>query len=235
MGRLIGRLLAALYARHEAAIDRWLAKLEARGRKKVLLSFEADVAAQRWYLLYLEKDEDPRLVARFPNAYLHKDLNIQTPGSAHGHAWNSYSFILRGAYTELVDGVERTHQAGDVAVLKYTEHHEITRCAPGTVTLFVHGWRRAPWRFRVGACDKLCDRCATNYGACVNTIKTTPYALNAADGGGAWKRTTWFSTQAPGLERRIRVRQRALAQGKVRARILTRDEVLARSCRENQL
>jgi len=243
MGGLIARLafnrplrllLVWLYNRYEQEVGRVLAWLDARGRKKILVTFEAAIAAQRWYLGFLEEDEDRRRIARLPNAYLHKDLAIETPGSAHRHAWNSYIIILRNGYRQLIDGVPHEHKAGDLVLLRHDQFHEITHCEPGTVTLFMRGFRRGNWHFKVATCATLCGRCAEVYGQCVNGIKTTPYELNAADGG-EWRKTTWFSTKTPGLERKLRVRRRALAGDRVRARILTRDEILHRACRENQL
>lgn len=228
----MGGLISRLYVVCEPAIDLLLTLLDRAGSKKVLLTFSMDVLAQRWYLGYVEADEDRRLIAKLPNAYLHKDLNIHTPGSAHRHAWNSYSLILKGGYTELVDGVARTHKAGDLAVVKQTQRHEITHCEPGTVTLFMHGWRLAPWEFTVESCATLCGRCATEYGRCVNSIKTTPYELNAADGGKV-RVASWMSTKTPGLERRIRIRKRALEKSRVR--VWSRDEFLHKTCEERKL
>jgi hypothetical protein len=228
----VRRAIVALFVRHEVRFDRWLASIEARGWKKLLVSFEGEVADHRYYAVYLEDDEDRRLIARFPNLYVHREMNIQTPGSAHRHAWSSRSLILRGGYTELVDGVQRVHRAGDLVELSFRPHHEIIACEPGTITLFLHDYRVGRWWFRVAPCATLCDRCSTVYGRCVNEIKVTPYELNAAEGG-RWRTTTWFSSKTPGLERKIRIRRRSLQEHRVP--IMSRDEALARVCEEKRL
>jgi len=228
LASIAARLLVALVARYPSALERLLAFLEARGRKWLLVNFDGAIAVQRWYLVYAEKDDyrpgEPRpWYTRLPNAYIHKDVQLLTPGSAHRHAWNTASIILRGGYTELVDGLARTHRAGDIALLSHRQHHEIVRCEPGTLTLFCHGFRLDRWWFRVAPCERLCATCAPK-GACLNARRVTPYEENVGTPQD-WRMTAWFPSRHPGLDKMIARRRRALARGAIR--VLSRDEVLA--------
>lgn len=222
MGRLIARLLML----SPGFLHWFLAVLERLGRKKILVNFDGTIAVQRWYLLYLEDDEDHRFIARFPNAYLHVDLKLETPDSSHHHAWNTYSLVLKGGYVEEVDGVQKTFKVGDLVKLRYDQHHRLVSCEPGTITLFMHGWRRGPWAFKLKPCVKLCDTCATKYGRCVNEIKETAYKENV-DVTGDWRMTAWFLSNTPGLKEKLARRRRSL--GKVK--VLSREEVLSQAAK----
>lgn len=207
--------------------------LEAIGHKKLLVNWDGKIIAYRWYLFYLEDDEDRRLIARLPNIYIHENLLLDTPDGpdSHCHAWPTWSYMLRGGYWEEVDGKLRFNAQGTIAKLGRRQFHRITQCVPGpdgtTMTVFMHGFRNTNWSFRAAPCDKLCETCAEKYGRCVNTTKETPYEVHFG-GRGKWRAVTWFHSKTPGLAGHIALRQRAAAY----VRPLSRDEINARAAKE---
>ncbi len=222
LSKPVRQLLVRLYDRHESKVEAYLERLSAKGRKKVLATFEAEVEMQRWYLLRMETDASPRL---FPNAYFHKDLKVETPGDAHKHGWPSASLILRGGYRALVDGVPEEYKAGDLALLRHDQFHEVVHCEPGTTTLFIRGFRRSTFEFKLTPCATVCNRCAAKYGTCGAAVRTIPYEVTADDGLGVkWRKRMWFNANHPGLERKLRIRRKVLARAALP--ILTRDEFI---------
>ncbi len=199
--------------------------LEKAGRKKVLVNFMGEVVAYRWYVLYLEEDEDTRFIARFPNIYIHQNLMPDTPDGPepHKHAWNTYSLMLNGGYWEEVNGRERYNPPGSWALLKYGDYHRITKTNPNAWSMFCHGFRKGRWGFKQKACETICATCAEKYGVCVNTTRDVPY--EAHFGGKALKRRVhWFPSKEPGLEKRLARRREAVKK----ITLPTLDEVNAR-------
>lgn len=212
------------------ALDLFLKLLERIGRKKLLVNWDGEVIAYRWYVFYVEEDEDDRFIAKFPNVYIHQNLKHETPDGpdSHTHAFNSYSLIMSGGYHEEVDGKSRYNAKGTIAKLKHRQFHRIVKVDPGTMTLFMRGWRKGPWSFKAAPCEKICETCSSEYGACVNTLKETPYELHFS-GKGQWRAVRWFPSNTPGLERKLAIRREAIKKVKV----LSRDEVNARAAKEH--
>lgn len=231
----VRRRLVRLFDEREADFQRWLDRIERERRaKKVMLTFEAKIEAQRWYLVFLEEDEDPRLIARLPNAYFHRDFAAETPGDSHSHPWPTASLILRGGYAALVDGELQEYRAGDLAVLRHDQFHEVVRCEPGTCTLFIHGFRRRPWEFKLKPCETVCDHCASKYGTCAGAVRTIPYEATAQESAtGKWRKRTWFNTSDVDVDRMIRVRKRALKDKSFD--VLSRDEFVQAQAREHNI
>ncbi len=207
----------------------FLKLLEKLGRKKVLVNFAGEIIANRWYVFYLEEDEDPRWIAKLPNLYIHQNVKTDTPDGpdSHHHAWNTWSLILNGSYTEEVNGKTRYNWRWSIAKLKVTDFHRIVCCAPNTWTAFFHGFRIGKWGFKAKACATLCETCGVKYGACVNTLTETPYDVHFG-GKGAWRAVRWFASNFPDLAAKIERRRRAIKKVKV----LTRDEINARVAKE---
>lgn len=209
---------------------KWLLRLlEKMGRKKVLMDFTGQVIAYRWYVLYREEDEDERFIARFPNIYIHQNLRRETPDGpdAHRHAWNTYSWMISGGYSEEVNGVLRRNPRWSWARLKHTDYHRIVATEPNAWSVFCHGFRRGPWGFRMKACDAICETCAGVDGVCMNTKHVVPHATYFGSKK-AWRSVAWFHVGMPGLARRIARRQAAIKK----VRVVGRDEVNARVTKE---
>jgi len=111
-----------------------------------------------------------------PSARIH---HIQRPDGdrhLHNHPWNAQRIVLRGWYTEELEGtneniwrwlkggsdlfirdwsssqalVNRTLRAGDTAPLRAGEFHRISEVSEGGVwTLFITGRWRNPWGFKM--------------------------------------------------------------------------------------
>lgn len=205
----------------------WL--LEKLGRKKVLMDFTGQVIAYRWYVLYREEDEDERLIARFPNIYIHQNLREQTPDGpdSHHHAWNTYSLMLSAGYHEEVDGALRYNKRLSWACLKHSQYHRITAVDPNSWTMFCHGFRKGPWGFKMKACATVCETCAALDGVCLNTKHIVPHATYFGSKK-AWRSVAWFPSNTPGLGKRIARRQAAIKK----VRVVGRDEVNARVTKE---
>lgn len=200
-----------------------LLALEKMGRKKVLVSFDGQVLAHRWYLLYKEDDEDGRLIARLPNIYFHRSFQLESPDGPHmhRHAWNTWSRILAGGYLEEVNGLKvRKHGPGDWACLKHTDFHRILRFDPGTLTMFCHGFRRSTWGFKAMPCKVVCGRCQERYGECVNRRTETPHSAHFSSDH-SWRTTAWIDANRPGLEDQLRRRREAVK----RVQVLTPGQV----------
>lgn len=123
----------------------------------------------RYYLFYRDRMDNPRWVDYLPNAYIHI-FEIEEPDGEdeHSHPWNSYSLILDGGYVESVNHKEkRETKAFGLVKVNYNDSHRLARVQPGTTTLFMHGFRRADWRFYMKPHETICDFCRDeNNGVC---------------------------------------------------------------------
>jgi hypothetical protein len=209
-------------------LDRFLAYLTRKGRRRTLVKYDGSVSAYRYFPFWVEEDEDPR---RYPNLWIHQNVELETPDGpdSHRHPWNTYSYVHRGGYIQEVNGVRSWH--GLWASLKFTDYHRIVRVRPGTVTLFFHGWRRGPWLFKLQACAALCETCAAKYGTCHNNVKTIPHEVFFGRNG-KWRTARWFPSLLPGLDRMISRRKQAIRDRRVHR--LPVDEVRARMSAERR-
>jgi hypothetical protein len=212
-------------------LDLFLRLLEWMGRKKVLVDFAGNVRAYRYYVFFMEEDEDTRLIGRLPNIYIHVNVELNTPDGpdTHRHPWNTYSYMIRGGYLEEVNGKYRFHETGTVARLRHTDYHRVVQVRPGTVTAFMHGWRRGPWLFRLAPCAAVCPSCDEKYGKCYNEVSTVPHATFFGSKG-KWRTARWFLSKTPGLRAMIERRRRASAD--VRVKQLSTEEVRSRMASE---
>jgi hypothetical protein len=71
---------------------------------------------QRWWLI-------PK--NRFFNMYLHKFLRSDDDRAMHDHPWCNLSWLLRGAYLEVIPGQIKVRRAGDFAMRRPTARHRI--------------------------------------------------------------------------------------------------------------
>lgn len=206
-----------------------LSLLEKIGRKKVLMDFTGQIIACRWYVLYSEEDEDQRLIAKFPNIYVHQNLRLETPDGpdSHRHAWNTYSWMISGGYSEEVNGVMRVNRRWSWAVLKNTDYHRIVKVEPNAWSIFCHGFRKGAWGFKMKACDTVCPTCAAVDGICLNTKVVVPHATYFGSKK-AWRSVAWFPSKMRGLAKKVARRQAAIKK----VTVVGRDEVNARVTKE---
>lgn len=157
-----------------------LTLLEKLGRHEVLVDGYGKIYWHRYYLFYRDRMDNPRWVDYLPNAYIHIFESEEPDGEdEHSHPWNSYSVLLKGGYTESINhGTERETKALGLARVGYNDTHRLTNVQHGTTTLFMHGFRRADWRFHIKQHENICDFCKNeNGGVCYKT----PQVLNFAD------------------------------------------------------
>ena len=179
----------------------FLKLLEKCGRKYAIVDFFGDVIQWRYYLFYVESHVDNRWLARLPNIFLHiypgeKSGDGLSPeeANAHSHPYNTWGFIVKGGYTEVInEQTTRETTRFGVAYMSHSDHHRIARVKPGTVSLFLHGFRRAKWMSYTYVCKKVCDTCAsTNGGTCHKTPSIKPLDNDIEDvrsklGGRGWR------------------------------------------------
>lgn len=205
--------------------------LDLLGRRKTFAAFTGIAFNNRWFIGYVENDEDARPIAKLPNLYLHQNLERESPDGPdeHYHAWNTWSLILSGGYWQVVDGALSFHGRWSIVRLKHTQRHRIVRCLPNTWTLFFHGWRVSTWRLKVQGCSVLCSTCGPA-GTCYAASHDIPYDIYFGGAGGKYRRGRWFKW-TPELERTLRIRRKALEKGGDRIKPLSRDELNAEICR----
>ena len=165
--------------------------LERHGRKYALVDFYGDVLMYRYFILYVERQDDPRFVARFPNVWTHilpRDASGRGPDgiSPHRHPWSAVGLILRGHYVELLNNTkERRTAVGQLAYTSYKDDHRVLTVGKDTLTIFFHGFRRATWT-KVGyPCKTICSTCKSkNNGKCLSTLGEYPLPPVDPDPGG---------------------------------------------------
>lgn len=225
----------------------WL--LEKLGRHEVLVDATGKVYWHRYYIFYHDRMDNPRWIDHLPNAYLHIFAIDQADGEdVHAHPWSTVSFMLRGAYTESIrkggegELVDRDTKAGRFAFLSYKDFHRLAKVELGTVTLFMHGWRRAGWRFDVRKHKVICDYCQKeNGGVCYKDEKVMNFTEYLGRGDPlnqtySKNRTFTWTTVTPDfkrkMERRVAAMQRmgvAPPESKDKAREILRDVMVQRS------
>lgn len=151
--------------------------LRRKGRAWALVDFYGDVQMYRYFPLWTEPHTVSRWWQWLPNLMIH--LFPGEPGGtgpdgegSHSHPWPSLGLIVRGSYTEVVNLVKvRCHRALGLALLKSTDWHRITAVTPGTISIFMHGFRRrAKWSVLGVPCAKKCDACATRGLSCIKPV-----------------------------------------------------------------
>ena len=149
----------------------WLLKfLERHGRKYAFVDFYGDILSYRYYVLYYEPHHDTRWLAKFPNIWMHVFPGEPTGWAhdgkiPHSHAWSALAIVWRGQYTDLVNNVRtRATKALGFAFTSYKDDHRITHVAPGTHTIFIHGFRRKDWTMVGYRCKEVCQECKDYHG-----------------------------------------------------------------------
>jgi hypothetical protein len=143
--------------------------LEKLGRHEVLVGAYGKIYWHRYYIFYRDRMDNPRWIDYLPNAYIHIFESEEPDGEdEHCHAWSSLSFMFKGQYIESINhNKERTTKAGQFSFLSYKNSHRLKKAEIGTTTLFMHGWRRADWKFFVKPHEVICDFCVKeNNGVC---------------------------------------------------------------------
>lgn len=92
---------------------------------------------------------------RFFAIYIHR-LTAMNSGYPHTHAWNFWTWVLRGGYTESVSNLdgrkyERQHTWGSFKRTKRDEAHKISSLNPSTLTLVLAGRLHQDWGFMTEA------------------------------------------------------------------------------------
>lgn len=85
---------------------------------------------------------------------LHKIKSADKTPFKHSHPFHYVSVILRGGYTEKIDGEIKTHTVGRIIIRRNTTMHRIQSVQPGTVTLFFT-WKTPDykWQFSEEQCE----------------------------------------------------------------------------------
>ena len=158
----------------------FLLLLEKLGRHEVLVDGFGKIYWHRYYLFYHDRMDNPRWIDYLPNAYVHIFESEEPDGEdEHSHPWNSVSLLLKGEYAESINySTSRKTKSLGIARVKYKDTHRLTNVAHGTTTIFMHGFRRANWRFHVKPHETLCDFCRDeNNGVCYKK----PQVMNFTD------------------------------------------------------
>lgn len=203
---------------------RFLAWLEKKGRRHALVTFEGDVIAFKYCLLYNE------LAGResgWPNIYIHQFMRvggIDGEDLIHSHPHSTLSIILIGGYTEFVKklGKEVDRKPGDIIRMKYNEDHSIVRVIPDTFTLFMHWFEKKRWAIGLRPCDTVCERCASEFGRCEKGINTVDIKdiLEYPDMAVKWRGTRWVQV-TPDFDTKIKIRKEAIAKTGVKGKEIT--------------
>lgn len=165
------------------ALDRWATR---HGRKLLLVDFYGQVIMHR-YTVFNREPTGSDLVATqwWPTLYVHRFLKEESPDgpTAHSHAGNTWSLVLRGCYREQLKGRVRTRTAGTVQYIAWPEVHKIVWVQRDTWTLFFRGLRKSKdVRVVPEVCDVLCERCGPR-GTCYNIGKEFNYSTYARQYG----------------------------------------------------
>lgn len=202
-------------------LNRLLRFLEKRGRKYAFTDFYGDVMFYRYYLFY---DEEPYGAQGgfWPNAMIHVfpgDEEGEGPDAEHihKHPYHSWSYILKGGYTEAVDegrGVfERETISGHWVSVPFNVFHRIKQVIPDSVTIFMHGFRRGVWTLRIEPCKEVCDVCASNNdNNCYRSKQTTTlydHLDSTSTREDEWRGVRWMKC-GPSFSQEIEKRKRTL-------------------------
>lgn len=203
---------------------RFLQWLESKGRRHALVTFEGDIIAFKYCLLYNE------LAGResgWPNIYIHQFMRvggIDGDELIHSHPHSTLSIILIGGYTEFVKKLGKTadRTPGSVIRMRYDEDHSIVKVIPDTFTLFMHWFEKKRWAIGLRPCENVCPRCADAFGQCEKGINTVDIKdiLEYPDMAVKWRGTRWVPV-TPDFESKIRIRQEAVAKTGVTGKKIT--------------
>jgi hypothetical protein len=182
----------------------WLLSiLEKLGRKKVLVDFYGNEIGHRYYLFYYENDEAEKIkLGKFPNIWIHYFPSKENPdgGYEHTHPWTNITFILKGGYTETLNGIDYVRKKGDIIVRKPEEVHCLKECIPGSWSIFYHGFRKKTWNVKLQKCQDVCERC-NPHGKCMADGVQVEYSkffnqFNEDGKENSWKALKWFNGSA---------------------------------------
>ena len=158
----------------------FLLLLEKLGRHEALVDGFGKVYWHRYYLFYRDRMDNPRWLDYLPNVYIHVFESEEPDGEdEHSHPWSSASVLLKGEYAESINYTERrvTKRWG-LARLSHKDSHRLANVQAGTTTLFMHGFRKAGWRFYVKPHTTICETCKNeNNGVCYKT----PQVMNFSE------------------------------------------------------
>lgn len=154
--------------------------LEKLGRHEALVGAYGKVYWHRYYLFYRDRMDNPRWIDYLPNVYIHIFDNDEPDGEdEHSHPWNSASILFKGEYSESINYTKlRTTKKWGLARLSYKDSHRLTNVQIGTTTLFIHGFRKANWRFHVKPHATICETCKTKNN---NVCYKTPQVMNFSE------------------------------------------------------
>jgi len=156
--------------------------LQKFGRKYALVDFYGDVQLYRYFVLFREDHFDDSWTSNLPNILIH-----QYPGepggwgpdgpSPHSHPWSSLGLLVKGGYTEVIDEkINRTTNAFGWSYVPYTSNHRLVTVIPGSISIFMHWFRRKDWNAHGYECKKVCDACEKfNDGVCMTEIGVRPF------------------------------------------------------------
>ena len=119
----------------------WVDKIMIRsGRKLLVVDWKYNIIVYKYCLLFKEKQGD----FKWFNIYIHNfvDDAWTAEETTHSHGGDSYSFVLKGGYTEQYDNriIERTRFSFNR--VKYPLKHRIVSALPNTWTIFAVGPRK---------------------------------------------------------------------------------------------
>jgi hypothetical protein len=108
-------IMKQLIDRVSLGVDGWFRRLIS-GRPHFIVGTDEDPYLYRWYLL-------PR--NRRLNIYLHKFLRDDEDSALHDHPWWFVSLVIRGRYTEIVEGGQIERSAPSLAYRPAEHRHRV--------------------------------------------------------------------------------------------------------------
>jgi hypothetical protein len=192
------------------------------GRKYAYVDVYADVRFYRYYVGYVELNDDKSWRARWlPNLFVHHfpgEPGEEGPDAEqpHFHPWKTLSILMCGGYTHTVNDDEiRTVNAPGLSYLSNRDAHKITHMKPGTWSLFFHGIRKHGWLVDARTCKTICDSCnRLNDGQCMRSNRIRKMApeleLASSEQAKGWRKAKWIRVDA-GFDNLLADRKRAVA------------------------
>lgn len=182
--------------------------LKKLGRLSVLVDYWGNILWERYFLGYVEEEEATRWWHKLPNVWIHRFPTSTSPDAIdpHKHPFSALTIVLKGSYVDVVN-FDKRRKVKFISYHSYKDNHRIESVEAGTITLFIHGFRKQDWQFVFRPCEEICDACGSlRDGACYkadNPEMNMNIVLDLADAA-KWYR--WNET----TEKKLRLRRRAV-------------------------
>jgi hypothetical protein len=182
--------------------------LKKLGRLRVLVDYWGVIIWERYFLGYIEEEKPTHWWHWLPNVWIHRFPVPATPDAAdpHRHAYSAITIVLKGSYTDVVNFTER-RKVNFISFHSYKDNHRIETVEEGTITLFIHGFRKQEWHFVFKPCETICQACgSTRDGVCFKADNPEMEMVKVLDLADAAKWYKWDKAS----EKKIRLRQKAV-------------------------